>query len=238
MAVVVARKHSWNLTPREAAALQRRLQSEVICEDRIGTVERVAGVDVGFEQSGRITRAAVAVLTFPGLELCEHALVREPTRFPYVPGLLSFREIPAILTALQQLRCSPDLVLCDAHGRAHPRRFGLASHLGLLLDLPSIGVAKSRLIGDHDPVPPQRGASVALRDRGETIGVVLRTRAATRPVYVSIGHRLSLDTCIDYVLACTPRFRLPETTRWADRLASDRDHRRRTLSSSIPTIKR
>ena len=189
-------------------------------QDRLGDIRRVAGVDVGFEQGGRITRAAVAVLGFPDLEPASEAIARLPTSFPYVPGLLSFREIPAVLAALQQLEELPDLLLCDGQGLAHPRRFGIACHLGVLVDLPSIGVAKSRLLGEHEEPGPDKGSWEPLLDRGETIGAVVRTRSRVKPLYVSIGHRLSLDTAIRYLLACTPRYRLPETTRRAHRLAS------------------
>jgi deoxyribonuclease V len=196
------------------------LCQRVIRCDRLGKITSVAGVDVGFERRGRVTRAAVAVLSFPELELREQRLIRRPTQFPYVPGLLSFREVPAILAALEALDQMPDLLLCDGQGLAHPRRFGLACHLGVLTGLPSIGVAKSRLIGEHAEPGLEKGCWAPLRDDGETIGAVLRSRRGVRPLYVSIGHRVSLETAIEYVLACTPRYRLPETTRLADRLAS------------------
>ncbi|MCC6610814.1 MAG: deoxyribonuclease V [Burkholderiales bacterium] len=201
-------------------ALQLELAGRVVRQDRIGEVRRVCGIDVGFEEDGAVTRAAVAVLAFPGLELVEHATARRKTRFPYVPGLLSFREIPAVLEALAQLRIRPDLALCDGQGIAHPRRCGLASHIGLAAGLPSIGVAKTRLIGEHRAPRDRRGAWVPLLDAGETIGAVLRTRAGVKPLYVSIGHRVSLPSAIAYVMACCTRYRLPETTRWAHRLAS------------------
>lgn len=212
--------HPWNLTPAAARALQEQLRGAVVTEDRIGPVRLVAGIDVGFEEDNRITRAAVAVLTFPGLALVEQAIARRPTSFPYIPGLLSFREVPAVLEALAQLRSVPDLLLCDGQGIAHPRRLGIAAHLGLLLDVPAIGVAKSRLIGSHGPVPDQRGAWVPLRDGTEIIGAVLRTRRGVKPLYVSPGHRIGLPRAVEYVLRCAPRYRLPETTRWAHRLAS------------------
>ena len=212
--------HPWDLDYRGAVAVQESLRGLVVREDRLATVRRVAGVDVGFEVRNTVTRAAVAVLKFPDLErLCE-TIARKPTTFPYIPGLLSFREIPAVLYALAGLGRLPDLILCDGQGYAHPRRFGIASHLGVLLDRPTIGVAKSRLIGTHDEVPDERGAWTALVDQGEVIGAVLRTRAGVNPVYVSIGHRVSLPTAIDYVMRCTTRYRLPETTRAAHRLAS------------------
>lgn len=212
--------HRWDITPTEAVALQRRLCGYVERDDRLGEVRLVAGVDVGFEANNTITRAAVAVLRFPELTLESHAIARLPTTFPYVPGLLSFREIPAVLQALAQLPRLPDLLLCDGQGIAHPRRFGIACHLGVLTGLPTIGVAKSRLVGSHGALPAEKGSWVALLDHGEVIGAVLRSRRAVSPLYVSTGHRVSLPTAIDYVLACTPRYRLPETTRWAHRLAS------------------
>ena len=208
------------MTPREAIALQRELSERVERKDRIGKVRYVCGIDVGFEEDGAITRAAAVVLAFPGLELVEHAIARRRTSFPYVPGLLSFREIPAVLEALGQLKIRPDLLLCDGQGIAHPRRCGLASHTGLAAGLPSIGVAKTRLIGEHRAPAQRRGAWAPLVDAGETIGAVLRTRAGVKPVYVSIGHRVSLPTAIRYVMACCTRYRLPETTRWAHHLAS------------------
>lgn len=200
--------------------MQRQLASQVITEDRFGQVQAVAGVDVGFEEQGKITRAAVVVLRFDGLSLIEQVIARQPTRFPYIPGLLSFRECPAILAALEKLTVLPDLLLCDGQGIAHPRRFGIACHLGVLTNLPSIGVGKSRLVGKHGPVPDTRGDWTPLVDRRETVGAVLRTRTGVSPVFVSPGHRISLPTAIHYVMACTTRYRLPETTRAADKLAS------------------
>ncbi|MDQ2694001.1 MAG: deoxyribonuclease V [Pseudomonadota bacterium] len=218
--MTTALDHPWDLTPRQAIAVQQRLRRHVVVEDRLGTVRRVAGVDVGFEEQGAVTRAAVAVLDYPGLGLVETAVARRPTSFPYVPGLLSFREIPAVLEALARLAAPPDLLLCDGQGIAHPRRLGIATHLGLLTDLPAIGVGKSRLTGRHGPVPEERGGWTPLWDRDEVIGAVLRTRPGVKPLYISPGHRLSLATAVHYVMACTTRYRLPETTRHAHRLAS------------------
>lgn len=208
------------LAPADAVALQRELRAHLILTDRLGPVRRVAGVDVGFEADGTVTRAAVAVLRYPELELLESAIARRPTTFPYIPGLLSFRELPAVLDALERLREWPDLLLCDGQGIAHPRRFGLASHLGLLVDLPSIGVAKTRLCGTYEEPPNQRGAWAPLRAAGEIIGVALRTRPDVKPLYVSPGHRISQETALAYVMRCCTRYRLPETTRYAHRLAS------------------
>ncbi|MBN2489793.1 MAG: deoxyribonuclease V [Planctomycetes bacterium] len=214
--------HAWTVSPREAIAIQERLRPRVIDRDAAGRLETVAGVDVGFERDGRTTRAAVAVLALDGLALVDSAVVRRRTRFPYVPGLLSFREIPAVLAALDRLREPPDLILCDGQGRAHPRRFGLACHLGVILDRPTVGVAKSRLCGTHGAVRNRRGAWAALCDGEEVIGAVLRTRDGVKPLFVSVGHRVSLARAIELTLACTPRYRLPETTRQAHRLASGR----------------
>jgi deoxyribonuclease V len=213
-------RHRWNLTPAEAIALQEKLRRKVIARGRLGAVRHVAGIDVGFEDDGAVTRAAVAVLTCPGLELVDCAIARVPTRFPYVPGLLSFREIPAVLRALARLKVRPDVLLCDGQGISHPRRVGLASHIGLCADLPSIGVAKTRLVGEHGLVPNRKGAWTPLTDKGEIIGAVLRTRKDVKPLFVSVGHRVSLDTALRQVMACVTRYRLPETTRWAHRLAS------------------
>jgi deoxyribonuclease V len=212
--------HLWDLSPAEAIALQTRLADQVIRQDRLAPPDCIAGVDVGFEEEGKITRAAVAVLAFPSLALIDQATARQETRFPYIPGLLSFREIPAILKALEGLSQAPDLLLCDGQGLAHPRRFGLACHLGLLTDIPAIGVGKTRLIGQHAPLPAAKGSWVPLRDREEVIGAVIRSRTGVKPIYVSIGHRVSLPTAIHYVLAATTRYKLPETTRAAHRLAS------------------
>ncbi|HHS96451.1 MAG TPA: deoxyribonuclease V [Chloroflexi bacterium] len=213
-------EHPWELSPAEARALQEELAGRVERSDRLPAVQRVAGVDVGFEEGGRVTRAAVALLSFPGLELLESAIARLPTRFPYVPGLLSFREIPAVLEAMDRLRTLPDLVLCDGQGIAHPRRFGIACHLGVITGLPTIGVAKSRLVGRHREPGPEKGDWTPLTDGEEVIGAVLRTRRRVKPLYISTGHRVSLQSAIHYTLACTTRYRLPETTRHAHRLAS------------------
>ena len=213
--------HPWPQDAEAAIALQRRLQSRVNTTDQLpDPIRHVAGVDAGFEQKGTITRAAVVVLSFPDLTPVDEALVRCPTTFPYVPGLLSFREIPAVLQALNLIEILPDIILCDGQGIAHPRRLGIATHLGLITDLPTIGVAKSRLTGTHGEVPLEKGHWVPLMDGPERIGAVLRSRTGTKPLYVSPGHRISLETSLDYVLRCTPKYRLPETTRYADRLAS------------------
>lgn len=212
--------HPWDVTPAEARAIQERLRALVVADDDLGSVRRVAGVDIGFEEGGSVTRAAVAVLAYPSLEPLEDAVARAPTTFPYIPGLLSFREVPAALEALARLSAPPDLLLVDGQGIAHPRRIGVASHLGLAADLPAVGVAKSRLVGEHPPLPDEKGAWVPLTHRGEVIGAVLRSRAGVRPLFVSSGHRVGLDTALQFTLGCLTRYRLPETTRRAHALAS------------------
>jgi deoxyribonuclease V len=209
----------WPTTAHAARTLQEQLRQQVVITDYTGPIRSVAGVDAGFDASG-ITHAAVVVLSFPELQPIEHALVHQPTRFPYIPGLLSFREAPAILLALEQLHTPPDLVVCDGHGIAHPRRFGIASHIGVIIDRPTIGCAKTLLIGKHEPLPEERGSHVPLHHNGEEIGRVVRTRTRVRPVYVSPGHLLGLDQAVELVMRCTPRYRLPETTRYAHNLAS------------------
>lgn len=215
-------RHDWNVSPKEAIAIQQELRDGVVRVDELGEVKRVAGVDVAFPEKGQVTQAGVVVLDFPSLQVVEQAVARVATTLPYVPGLLSFREIPAILQALEQLKTLPDLILCDGQGLAHPRRFGLACHLGVLTGLATIGVGKTRFVGKHEPVGEEKGAYKWLWDKGEIVGVVLRSRTKVKPIYVSIGHRVSLETAIEYVLACTPKYRLPETTRLADRLAAGR----------------
>lgn len=219
----ISQRHAWQLTVDEAIAIQEQLRTEVITEDKFKQpVKYVAGVDMGFEEDGTISRAAVAILSFPDLQVIETSLARRPTTFPYIPGFLSFREIPALLDALEKITTIPDIILCDGQGIAHPRRLGIACHLGVIVDIPTIGVAKSLLVGKHEVVPDTKGNWQPLIHKGETIGAVLRSRTGVKPLYVSSGHRVSLPTAIDYVLRCTPKYRLPETTRIADKLASNR----------------
>ena len=221
--------HEWDLSPAQAIALQKASAGAVLRADRFGpggrrAIRRVAGVDAAFADGGRVIRAAAVMLEYPGLVLTDQVLVERPTTFPYVPGLLSFREVPALLEALGQLPAAPDLILCDGHGYAHPRRFGLACHLGLWLDTPTIGVAKSRLTGSHDEPGPAKGdVAWLLAGKGERprerLGAVLRTREQVKPVFVSAGHRISLRTALALTLACATRYRLPEPTRLADKLS-------------------
>lgn len=225
------RLHDWDLAPRDAIALQKRLAPRVEREDRISPVRCIAGVDIGFEYDGATTRAAAVVLEWreegPPFEVVEQVVYREPTRMPYIPGLLSFRETPAALGAFARLASVPELVMVDGQGIAHPRRLGVASLLGLWLDVPAIGVAKSRLCGRHAEVGETRGDAVPLNDQGEVVGTVLRSRTRVKPIYVSPGHRVGQATALAWVERCLHRTKLPEPTRLADRLASRRDERRR-----------
>jgi deoxyribonuclease V len=218
--------HRWDLAPAEARVLQHQLAEQVVREDRFDPIRTVAGVDLGFPKTpdgGVLGRAAVVVLRVPDLDLAEERVVEQPVTFPYVPGLLSFREAPVGLAAVASLERRPDLLLVDGHGIAHPRRCGIACHLGLLLDLPTIGCAKSILVGRAEEPGPNPGDWTPLVHRGETIGAALRTRPKTKPIYVSIGHRVSLASAIALVSQCGRGYRLPEPTRLADRIASRRD---------------
>lgn len=203
--------------------IQIELASQVRRRGGIHSVKTVAGVDVGFEDNGRIARGAIAVLSFPDLQLIAHRVARRPVEFPYIPGYLSFRETPVLLDAIRLLGKSPDLILCDGQGLAHPRRFGIACHLGVLTGIPTIGAAKTRLIGRFDEPAVNKGSWSPLIDRDETIGAAVRTRTGKKPVFVSLGHAISLQDAVKWVLACCPRYRLPETTRAAHRIASRKD---------------
>lgn len=221
MQIDPTRLHEWTLSLEQAKEIQQNLRTSVITEDRLpNPVQYIAGVDMGFENNGTISRAAVAVLSFPDLQVQETQIAKRPTTFPYIPGYLSFREIPPVLDALEQLTITPDIIICDGQGTAHPRRFGIACHLGVLIDIPTIGVAKSLLIGQHAALAATKGSWQPLTDRAEIIGAIVRSRSCVKPIYVSPGHRISLETAIDYVLRCTTKYRLPETTRIADHLAS------------------
>jgi deoxyribonuclease V len=215
----LAISHPWDLAIEEATALQSRLATKVVAETTFDpdAVQTVAGVDVGFQ--GDMARAAVVVLGFPGLEPVDYALAQVPISFPYVPGLLAFREGPAVLAALEQLGTWPDLFIFDAQGLAHPRRLGLAAHLGVILDWPSIGCAKSLLTGIHDEPGEAVGDWVPLLGGDETLGAVVRTRVGVKPLFVSIGHRVDLVTAVAFVLRCSRGYRLPETTRYAHKVA-------------------
>jgi deoxyribonuclease V len=216
--------HAWNLQPDAAMALQVELAKQVIRTDQlVGEVQRVAGVDMAINEETGMARAAVVLLSYPELHILERHVYEEPVRMPYIPGLLSFREIPSILGAFAQLRERPELVMVDGQGIAHPRYLGIASHLGLWLDLPTIGCAKSILRGTYNEqaLGEEAGAWVPLTYRKETIGAVVRTRTRVKPMIISLGHRISLETSLHYVLACSKGYRLPEPTRQADKLSKD-----------------
>jgi deoxyribonuclease V len=210
----------WDVTTEEAAEIQREMSSRVNEQDQVGELHYVAGVDVGFEgNDNKTSRAAVVVLKSPELTPVEYAIARMPVQFPYIPGLLAFREAPVILRALEQIETKPDVIIVDGHGRAHPRHMGIACTLGVLLDQPAIGCAKSILVGKAEEPAEQVGAWTPLIYRGEVVGAAVRTRVKVTPVYVSIGNRVSLERAIDIVLKCCKGYRLPETTRFAHRVA-------------------
>lgn len=213
-------RHDWPVRVDQARLIQERLRDQVERRDDFGEIRRIAGVDIGIDRRTDRAHAAVAVLDYPDCSPAGQATAHQRIRFPYVPGYLSFREVPPIMAALEKLATLPDLIICDGQGIAHPRRFGLACHLGVLTGIPTIGAAKSRLIGSYDEPGPDKGDWSELRDGDEVIGAVLRTRARVQPVFVSSGHKVSLASAIQIVLTCCPRYRLPETTRAADRLAS------------------
>lgn len=212
--------HSWNLSPSEAVAVQKALAERVAKKGKLEKPHLVAGLDVAFDKAEGRCIAAVVVWSLMEQGAIETATVRQKVEFPYIPGLLTFRELPALLAALEKLQHEPDFFICDGQGYAHPRRFGLACHLGVVLDRPVIGCAKSILVGEHAEPGPQRGSRAQLMHRSECVGLALRTRSNVKPVYVSVGHRLSLASAVRLVLACTTRYRLPEPTRLADRLAA------------------
>ncbi|MBI4579879.1 MAG: endonuclease V [Planctomycetes bacterium] len=212
--------HRWSLTPRQAIALQQRLRGRVRVEPLVWPVRRVAGADMAFSPDGRRCVAGVVVYDLQTHEVVEQALAWRDVRFPYVPGLLSFREAPAVLAAVRKLKIPPDAFILDAQGYSHPRRLGLASHVGLLMESPTVGCAKSRLCGTHDDPPAWPGTFAPLRDGDEVIGAVLRTRPGVKPVYVSVGHRVTLDDAVRLVMTCVTRYRVCEPTRLAHQLVT------------------
>jgi len=212
--------HSWSLTPRQAIALQQQMAGLVSPNLTRHRIQFIAGLDAAFSKDDQLCFATAVLWDMRGQRVIEQHTTTRRLAFPYVPGLLSFREVPSLLAALRKLKCRPDLLMCDGQGLAHPRRFGLACHLGVICGLPSLGCAKSRLIGTHTGLPRPRGSRAALLDKGEVIGTVLRTQTGIKPVYVSIGHKIDLRTAEEIVLACAVRHRLPEPTRLADRLVT------------------
>ena len=207
--------HSWNLSPKEAIALQKRLASKVDLKPLPQKITSVAGADVGYFRGGNTGAAALAVYTFPGLEFRELVKIEGTIAYPYVPGLLSFRETPLLLEAFEHLQEKVDVVLCDGQGVAHPRRLGLASHLGLWLDLPTVGCAKTRLVGTRGKIGPKKGQYRSLKHHHEQVGLVLRTRTKVKPLFVSPGHLADLQSSRRLVLQCCLKYRLPEPIRQA-----------------------
>ena len=209
--------HRWDLSPAEAVEVQLELRARVVVRNDMGQVRTVAGVDIS--TAGQHAHAAVVVLRFPDLQPLEAAQAELPLTFPYIPGLLAFREAPAILAAVARLAIQPDLFFVDGQGQAHPRRMGIATHIGVVIDRPTIGCAKSLLCGEHGDVGPRVGDYSEIYHNGEVVGAALRTREGVRPIYVSVGHRIDLVTAISYVLRCGGGYRLPEPARWAHRVA-------------------
>ena len=221
MGVGIRTLHPWSVEAAEGRRLQEILRGQLSLKTPRGFRPRlIAGIDTGVIEGGRTLRAAVVVLSLPDLEVAAQSTARTPAIMPYIPGLLSFRELPGVIRALEQLDITPDLLLCDGQGIAHPRRLGIAAHLGLITDLPAIGVGKTRLVGTYREPRPGKGATSGLYDRHERIGTVLRSRDHVRPIFVSPGHRISHEDAVHWVLACCTRYRLPEPQRAADRIAS------------------
>ena len=211
----------WNLTPREAMRLQERLRRRVVLQDRFDAIRTVAGADLAFDPATDTAFAGVIVYRFPELMEIERRTARRKLRFPYVPGLLSFRESPILMAALARLRNEPDLILIDGHGRAHPRLFGIACHIGVLFDKPAIGCGKSLLVGEFRDPGKRAGSTSPLVFHDEVVGTVLRTRDGVKPIFVTQGHRVSLETAVRLVRACVDGFRIPKPTREADHYVRD-----------------
>jgi deoxyribonuclease V len=209
--------HPWDVSPAEARAIQDQLCGRVCVQPLERQPDVVAGVDVSVK--GGVAKAAVVLLSYPDLVPFRAATATMSVSFPYLPGLLAFREGPVVFAALEQLTSAPDVLMFDAQGMAHPRRMGLATHLGILLDMPAVGCAKSRLCGREVMPGLKKGCWTPLEDAGEVIGAVVRTRSRVRPVYVSVGHRVDLEAAVSLVLSCATKYRLPEPTRWAHRVA-------------------
>lgn len=212
--------HEWNVSAAQAKGIQVSLAEKVVTDYEAGDHRLIAGVDISSPRVRGAARAAVVVLSYPELRCVEVTTMEGEISFPYIPGLLSFRESPLILAALERVRNAPDLVLVDGQGIAHPRRLGLASHLGLLLDRPTIGCAKSILCGCHEAPGDERGSHAGLFDKGDCIGAALRTRSGVKPVYVSVGHKIDLASSLQWVLECSRGYRLPEPIRLAHLVAS------------------
>lgn len=212
--------HPWRVTPEEAMRIQRELAAQVVAQGGPREVRTVAGADIAVgRRDARIGRGAVVVLSYPDLRVLEQVVVEAEVTFPYIPGLLAFREVPVLAEAFRKIGQRPDLLLVDGQGLAHQRRFGIACHLGLLLDMPTIGCAKSPLVGQHGTLGEEAGSRTPLVDKGEAVGMVLRTRRGVNPLYVSVGHRIGLEEAADWVVRLCRGYRLPEPTRLADQAA-------------------
>jgi deoxyribonuclease V len=212
--------HPWNVSPKEALEIQKQLQPLVTLKNRVRRIRYVAGTDVSFSLTDDAVWAGVVVVEFPGLEPVEKRWARGKAAFPYIPGLLSFREIPVLVSALTKLRTIPDLILCDGQGIAHPRGMGLATHLGLLVNCPTIGCAKSRLLGTYSGLSEEKGSSAELVCAGRVIGAAVRTRARVKPLFISSGNNINLKQSMMIVFRCCPKYRVPEPIRMAHLLAN------------------
>ena len=211
----VHKLHEWEVSAAQAREIQLSLAERVVTENEDITPHLVAGIDISSPNAQGVARGAVVVLRYPEFRTVEVQVAEDKIAFPYIPGLLSFRESPLLLAACEKLCNTPELVLVDGQGIAHPRRFGLASHLGLFLDVPTIGCAKSILCGKHQPVEDESGSHAELLDNGELIGAALRTKSGTKPIYVSVGHKIDLALALQWVIKCCRGYRLPEPTRLA-----------------------
>lgn len=213
-------EHSWNLNEKEAIQLQNHLAKKVISSDECTTINYVAGVDVAYSQHSNTLLAGVVILDMNSLHVVESVVVEDAAQFPYIPGLFSFRELPSIIKAFSQIQITPQLIVCDGQGLAHPRRFGLACHLGVLYNISTIGCGKTRLCGDYIEPELKRGSSAPLIHNDEVIGNILRTQNGVKPIFVSIGHKISLHTATEIILQLSPNYRLPETTRQSDQIVN------------------
>ena len=218
--MIIKQLHPWNVSPKEAIEIQKGLRSRLEIKELAGTIRYVAGADVSFSRKRDIIWAGIVVFGYPEFKKVEEKWITGRANFPYIPGLLSFRELPLLMEVFNRLETDPDLILCDGQGIAHPRGLGLASHLGLLLDTPTIGCAKSRLVGEFSDVGEKRGSYAHLWCKGHVVGAVLRTRQGVKPVFISPGNKITLDESLKMVLHCCGKYRIPEPTRQAHLLVN------------------
>jgi len=212
--------HPWNVSPTEAVKIQRNMREKVRVEPLLDSIQYVAGADISFDRGSDVFHAGIVVLRLPSLQVCGHSLITTKSTFPYVPGLLSFREMPALLEAWNQLPAKPDVVVLDGHGIAHPRRLGIASHFGVWVNKPTIGCAKKLLVGMHETLSTEARSHALIYDNQEIIGIALRSRENVAPIYVSPGHLTDFESALSIVSACLTRYRLPEVTRQAHQLVN------------------